>query len=122
MDQQIIERQKVKDKLAREKVEYDKSVIAQDQADLEKERIRKANLLQKVMDQKRMRDQMVTEAAKRKQDKDLSAKKDEREQARQLQADIQNEKQAKKLKRDQEREQARQVIAENELEKRKRLN
>lgn len=56
MDQQIIERQKVKDKLAREKVEYDKSVIAQDQADLEKERIRKANLLQKVMDQKRMRD------------------------------------------------------------------
>ena len=69
-----------------------------------------------------MRDQMVTEAAKRKHDKDLSAKKDEREQARQLQADIQNEKQAKKLKRDQEREQARQVIAENELEKRKRLN
>ena len=75
-----------------EKVEYDKKVIAQDQADLEIERVRKANLQQKVMDQKKMRDQMVNEAFKRKQDNERINKKDQREQANQLQSDIQREK------------------------------
>lgn len=64
---------------------------------------------------------MIAEAAQRKKEQELAAKKHERELVMQLQKDIASEKQARIQKRDQQREQARQVIAENEKEKAKRL-
>lgn len=84
------------------------------------EQHKKDQLKQKVLEAKRMRDEMIKDAHKRKIEAEKAAKAHEQELVSKLQNEIQQEKLMTQKKRDEEREYAKRVILENELEKKRR--
>jgi len=68
-----------------------------------------------------MRDQMLTEAQRKRNAVENQAKQDETQQVRELQLELRNEKVKAASRKEKERTAARKVIAENEVEKKNRM-
>lgn len=110
LDQQVSEQLKQKEKLNNERNLFDQMIIENDKRDMAREGQKRDLQKQKVLEAKRMRDQMISEAQNKRKEHERQVKNQEQSQAHKLQLDIQNEKSNLKKKKDLEREQARLVI------------
>lgn len=121
LENQITKQKELKEQELKQKQEFATWIKQVDSDDLEKERQKKLLIQQKVIEAKRMRDQMLDEANKKRMAEKKANWAQEQDRSQKLEAELKAEKERLKQKREEEKIAARRVIIENEEEKRRRI-